>query len=201
MTIRRGEDWGRPVTAPDPILVVSSDAEISERQRDEVMTVNAGDTWLALGRPSGPEPGQECRELGLDALEVTIARPDGSSLRLLAASTVEAGKWFRRGAYVAVLNNGFCRGLNLTPRSHPNDGRLEVFLLESGTPVLQRIMMRRRARSGSHLPHPGVTISSSEGFSYVRSGQRQRLTLDGHDIGAWTSFSVHCVPDHWRLLL
>lgn len=201
MTIKRGEEWGRRVAAPRNLVVVSSDAEIAQLPSTGVIAVRGGDLWHALGKPTLVSPGDQCTEVDIDGLEVTVTRPDGSTSLLLAASSVEIGRWFGPGAYVAVLNSGFCGDLNLAPRSHPNDGRLDVFHLTAGTSLVQRLLIRRRASIGSHLPHPAITVSATEKFAMVRPTRHTRLVLDGINTGSWISVSIACLSDHWRLVL
>lgn len=201
MTIKRGEEWGRRITAPDEFAVLSSDAELAGHPRDVPAAVTAGDLWCALGRPRRVAPGDECTEVSIDAMEVTVTRGNGSVFTTRAASSVEVGGWFSREGYVAVLNTGFLRGLNLTPRSHPNDGRIEVFEIDRKASFMQRLLIRRRGGTGSHLPHPDVAISAVQSARLERASRGRTLRIDGHKMRSWRSVSIDSAPDHWRLLL
>lgn len=81
---------------------------------------------------------------------------------------------------VVVANGEYLRGLDVVPRGHPGDGRLEVhvYAVAAG----QRRRMRSRLATGTHLPHPG--ISTSQGTQTTIQWERPvRLEGDGVDQG------------------
>jgi len=45
------------------------------------------------------------------------------------------------------------------PRAHPGDGLLDVIEVSESMNLRQRIMARRRSRTGSHLPHPDISTT------------------------------------------
>lgn len=201
MTIRRGEPWGSSVRAPEEFTVFDSDSALARHSGDTSGAVRAGDLWCALGRPPVVKAGQACTEVQIDALEIRMVRADGSSHRMLAVSSVEVGRWFSRSGYVAVLNTGFLRGRNLTPRSHPNDGRFEVLRLSGKTAPLQRLLILRKSSIGAHLPHPGISVLSNSTVLLTHDQHRGGLRVDGVRVGPWKSVEVTALADHWRLML
>ena len=55
---------------------------------------------------------------------------------------------------LALANGEFVHGHDVVPRGHPGDGRVEVqvYAVRPG----QRILLRERLATGSHLPHPAI---------------------------------------------
>src|SRR3546814_18870326 len=43
---------------------------------------------------------------------------------------------------------------DVAPRGHPNDGRLDV--LDADLPLDERLQVRGRLKTGTHLPHPRI---------------------------------------------
>ena len=194
MTIKKGEDWGSEIRLPSEIHFCSSDAEIAVT--DQPFAVTAGDLFRCLGSPRPPLPETQGRSLPVDALVVTV---DGLAGHRLAVSTVEIGSWWSRHEYLCVSNTGFVGERNLAPRSHPNDGRFEIIRLTAS--LRQRLQIDRRSRTGTHLPHPGISVGSGTHFSHTRTEAGQQLRIDGHLVSGWNEVSVTIAPDHFTVLL
>ncbi|MGB1824394.1 MAG: hypothetical protein ACPHO9_07420, partial [Ilumatobacteraceae bacterium] len=45
------------------------------------------------------------------------------------------------------------------PRAHPGDGLLDVVEVSDAMPLRQRWMALRRSRTGTHLPHPHISMT------------------------------------------
>ena len=70
---------------------------------------------------------------------------------------------------VVIANGEFFDGLDIVPRGHPGDGRLEVqvYALRRG----ERRAMRSRLPRGIHVPHPRITTATGgDGRDPRRSG-------------------------------
>ena len=63
------------------------------------------------------------------------------------------------GRFAVAMNAEWLGDLDLGPRAHPGDGLLD--LTEGSLGLRDRLAARRRARTGSHLPHPGLRTSRS----------------------------------------
>jgi hypothetical protein len=111
---------------------------------------------------------------------------DGRALPTHAATTI----------VVAVAQH--VHGLDVSPRGHPGDGRLEVqaYALRRR----ERAAMRARLGRGEHLPHPRIHLAAGRDIS-VRSGRPMALELDGVPVGAVERLSVRVVAAAYRLLL
>jgi diacylglycerol kinase family enzyme len=65
--------------------------------------------------------------------------------------------WEGAASTVVIANGEYLRGLDLVPRGHPGDGRLEVQV--HAVRGRQRRALRARLRTGTHLPHPDVRVA------------------------------------------
>jgi hypothetical protein len=154
-----------------------------------------------LARALGLTPQRESprtTELRVDVLRVRIPRRDpvGRAVVNLAVLGHPPGAtfaWHRRhpcvveldgrqqfagpATGIVIANGQHLRGLDLVPRGHPGDGRMEihVYTLAPG----QRRGMRRRLPSGTHVPHPGIRTFSGHHVR-VRWSRPRALQLDGH---------------------
>ena len=85
--------------------------------------------------------------------DVGAALVDGR-LHWFVAHLVARRSWWR-GRLLVAANASFVGRWNAAPRSHPGDGRLDVF--DADPPLAVRLAARRRLPSGSHVPHPQIT--------------------------------------------
>jgi hypothetical protein len=196
VTIRKGEAWGRAGRLPADGVVVASDHEaaavVSRARRDRqacpALGLLGGDLCRTLGGPGGEGRlgSSEAMTFPVDLGEVLV---DGR-LHFFVAHLVARNRWWTR-AYVA-MNAQWLDGLNLGPRAHPNDGLLDVYDFDLGLADLVKV--RKRARTGSHLPHPGIkerrVPAAQIGFDQPRT-----VWLDGTPIGSARTLSVRVAPD------
>ena len=177
---------------PLDALRAGSDSELASAEATVVLT--GGNIHLALGRPPARSAGDECMILPVDALQVSVTLRSGDDLGVIAASEVTVGSWFSRHGMTVITNGGLLGPLNIAPRAHPNDGRLDVFVLLPGMRGRDRATARRRARTGTHLPHPGLRVTTCTEITLHRAG-RQRLIVDGVQVPGWARASVSVLPD------
>lgn len=143
---------------------------VEPRRGEPTEVVNA--IWFGFGRSAGFIAGSASRwSLGL---RLAALHPWRDPL------DIEMGDVVRE--YVAsgmlVANGQFLGDLDVAPRAHPGDGRLEVLVFEGrATDVWQ---MLPRLRTGTHLPHPRVRELRPAKLSITSSG---RLFGDGVDVG------------------
>jgi diacylglycerol kinase family enzyme len=98
--------------------------------------------------------------------------------------------WF--GQQVAVMNAAWLGDLNLGPKAHPNDDLLDVS--EGSLPLGQLLLARKRARTGSHLPHPRITMRRVPAVQ-LHFNRPMPVWLDGQRTGAFRDISVRVEPD------
>lgn len=159
MTIRRGGEWGESGPLPTDGVVVRSDDEaraVIERAR------RAGEEPPPLGLLGG----DLCRTLGGRGDERRLRSAEGVRVVVDLGSVLVDGRqhWFLahlvarnswwRGPVVAAMNAQWIGAWDVAPRSHPNDGLLDV--LTADLSLRDRGKARRRLRQGAHVPHPGI---------------------------------------------
>ena len=173
--IAPGRDWGVPGVVPHDLALCRNDAEAAVAASRAGLT--GGDLHRSLGSPPVPEAGGPCTVLGVDRMSCDIETERGV-VSVMAVSHVLVGRLVGIGRFTGCLNAGFVGEMNLTPRSHPGDGRFEVITIDAAMPLRQRLVAARRSRTGTHLPHPGISVSAQREWKTDRRG-REILTIDG----------------------
>jgi len=200
MTIRRGGDWGRLGTPPEDIPSAKSDREIGERLGDGLTTIRlcGGDMFATLGG-STSESLTPSLELPIDVMQISFKHSRDSELNTRLASShcvlraINArGGWFR-GSAVAVMNAQYLGKWDVAPRGHPNDGRVEVLEVDTRMSVRQRIIARSRMQTGTHLPHPDISVKSVSEF--VWSDSVLTMWIDGAKIGLVQFVEIQVMKD------
>jgi hypothetical protein len=181
VTIRRGEPWGEPTQSPPGLHIVNTDAELRQwviRHRaagEPVPPVGLAGGDLARSIGGGhPErfPGIVTRA-PVDLLRVT----SGDQVTWAAAHLVGFTAWWHGEAFLAM--NAQYRGRwDVAPRSHPNDGKVDVVQIDPAMPWRQRLAASKRARTGTHLPHPMLQARQVAAVE-LRLGRRLPLWADG----------------------
>ena len=95
-------------------------------------------------------------------VDVGAALVDGR-LHWFVAHLVARRSWWR-GRLLVAANASFIGRWNAAPRSHPGDGRLDVF--DADPPLTVRLAARRRLTSGTHVPHPRITQRRTAASQY-----------------------------------
>jgi hypothetical protein len=215
--IRRGEPWGgEPGGGPDAHVEGDDAALAAAVSRYAGALIRfvpdaTSDVARALGLSAGGLAG--ATEVPLDRLELD----DGSTAVNAAVLGAAPDRLLRRqrrrqvrvevddrvafdgaATTVVVATGQFLRGVDLVPRGHPGDGRLEVqvYALDPG----QRAPMRRRLAVGTHVPHPGITEAAGH-HVVVSTGRPWPLELDAHPVEPRTRLSLTVVPSAYRLLI
>ena len=197
MTIRKGEPWGAPGVLPEDGVIVRSDAE-------------ARDVLNAARRGTQPFPvlgllgGDLCRTLGGSHDEVRLRSSDAMTFTIDLGEALLDGRLHLFGAHLvahrtmwlgqqlAVMNAAWLGDLNLGPKAHPNDGLLDVS--EGALPFGQLLLARKRARTGSHVPHPRITMRRVPA-AQLHFDRPMPVWLDGQRTGAFRDISVRVEPD------
>lgn len=196
MTIKAGEEWGRPAGATEAVATVSGDAELAARLASDgtgPFRVTGGDLHRAVGEP-GPDP--VGRLLPVDALEIRL---DDGPPRLAVAHLVARRSWWR-GPVLAVCNTDFVGRWNAAPRAHPNDGRADVVEVDPAMPWRARWQAARRLPHGTHVPHPQITTRSVRTASF-QFDRPVRVWIDGSPAGTARSVQIQVRPDACELLI
>lgn len=214
--IERGAPWEREATAPSE-LVRGDDAGLAAAVAAGARVVRflpdrQTDLALALGlrHRSGSPLALTLDVLELEDVDQASGRPGPS----IAVNAVVLGplptrlRWWHRsvttvvrvddqeihhdGATAVVVANGeYVDGADLVPRGHPGDGRLEVQVY--AVRPRERAQLRRRTRSGSHLPHPAIVQRSGRVVEIHTSRSRAR-TVDGVSRGRRRGLRIRLRP-------
>jgi hypothetical protein len=200
MTIERGVAWGKTVQVPDNVILVRTDNALADCSPTDFVSLLGGDLFQSLGSPRPVQAGSERTVVNIDALECRVVQ-NGTRSTVLAASSVVIGTWWSRREFVCITNGGMLNGLDLTPRAHPNDGKWDVLRLQRSMDVRQRILARRRSKTGSHIPHPEISVTRVSEVSVERSNKRQKLVIDGVLEQHWSAIHCKVLPDYWQVLL
>jgi len=197
MTIERGEPWGEPRPLPRHGVVVRSDGEA----RDIVTAARrAGEPIPPLGLLGG----DLCRTLGGRGDEARLRSPEAVTFPVDLGSVLIDGRlhWFvahlvaKRswwwGRAVVAMNAQFIDRWDVAPKSHPNDGRLDV--LDGDLPLGQRLQARRRLLLGTHVPHPKIEERRVQAVQ-IELARPTPVALDGQPLGPARSLSIRIEPD------
>ncbi len=205
MVIERAAEWGHAGSRPNDIPVAEGDAELAafvselralDPSSPPALSVASGDLLHTLGRT--PEDAVVSRvEHWWYPLDLGWVQTDrGEEIPFVAH--VVAHQWGWRGEAAVVMNAGWYRGLYLGPRAHPNDGLLDVTV--GRLPLRQRIEARRRASTGTHLPHPMLRTERVPRWEH-RFDRPTRVYADGENIGVTRSLIVRIQTDaYWAVL-
>jgi diacylglycerol kinase family enzyme len=96
------------------------------------------------------------------------------------------------GRFAVAMNAEWMGELDLGPRAHPGDGLLDV--TEGQLGLRERLVARRRARTGTHLPHPDLRVTRS-GKVELSFPDGVPVFLDGVPVGEGRELLVHVEPD------
>lgn len=202
MTIRKGEPWGSVVAAPPHLPVFDNEREchgMIERSfgagpAERIgIGLRAGDLARTMGggTPRRFEGDVVCAPV--DVLRVTL---DGVVHHALAHVVLRRSRrlgWLR-GRVVLAMNAQYLGAHDVAPRSHPNDGRVDVIDIGSSMSVRSRLQARARSESGTHLPHPDIAVASVQRWQ-VKFERLQRCWVDGRFVGSACTVEIEVLPD------
>lgn len=164
MTIRKGEPWGEAAVCPPDLRVVSSDRDVRDwviwhrtrHQPIRELGVAGGDLARTCGGGTGPHP--TSAKVTVDAMRVTL---DDSDPTWGVAHIVARRQWLH-DELAMVMNAQFYGAYDVAPRSHPNDGKVDVLRVDAAMSWRDRLQARARARAGMHLTHRSLSMRSTQ---------------------------------------
>src|SRR4051794_204082 len=193
MSIRKGEEWGSPVSRPGELVVAATDAELAQLVAPDpagLYGVSGGSLHRSLGSPPARD---DVHLLPMDALRVRF--DDRESLAV--AHVVARNGWWR-GPLLAVVNCAYIGDWNVAPRAHPNDGHFDVVDVSSTMSPRQRFQALRRLAHGNHLPHPAIATRMSEHERWSFDEPRD-LYVDGVRKSRCSTLEITILPDHFAI--
>ncbi|MGE0881848.1 MAG: diacylglycerol kinase family protein [Acidimicrobiia bacterium] len=203
MTIAKGQPWGRTGPVPDSSVMVRSDqaaaAAIAAARRDgeavPVIGLLGGDLCKTVGG-TGDERRLARDDAVLLPCDLGLALLDGKH-HMFVAHLVVRDRWWR-GRIVAVMNAQWMGDWDVAPRSHPNDGRLDILDVAKEMPLLQRSKARRRLVTGTHVPHPDVGVRQAVAETFVFERPLD-VYVDGVRVGPARTVVVRVEPDAFTI--
>ena len=195
-----GVDYGEAGEIPPDALAAGSDAAageiVAEARRANRAIPPVVLTGGDLARTLGLAPARTASSPSLAAtgarfeVDVGAALVDGR-LHWFVAHLVARRSWWR-GRLLVAANASFIGRRNAAPRSHPGDGRLDVF--DADPPLMVRLAARRRLPSGTHVPHPQITQRRITAAQYDLDPDLD-VYLDGARLGRARTLSLRIEPD------
>lgn len=199
MVVRRGEDWGSDGIPSGSVPRAFDDGQIFDllRTGHREFCVVSGDLARTLGSSSSM-PTAAFRRVPLDLIQITLRLDDGSIREVIAASHCFIRRsWWRGGVFTGkvllICNAQYFRGLDVAPRGHPNDGKIEILEFSSQLGSRDRLKVFRRSRTGDHLPHPFIRFVQCA--SPTRVDTSGVVFVDGRKIGKAQVESCSPLPD------
>ena len=199
VTIRKGEQWGTIGPAPDDIRVVHSDAEV----RALVIAARAAGTELPPMALLGGDlmktvggTGDATRLQGdVPVLPIDVVRVEspGRDTTWCVAHLVARRSWWR-DEIVAAMNAQHIGSWDVTPRGHPNDGRIDLVRVAASMSIRDRLQARRRLPQGTHVPHPDIEVRQVSSTT-IELARATRIWIDGERWGSVTSITLTVEPD------
>lgn len=172
MTIRRGEPWGERVPSPELLRVAPTDRDarnwVLARRADgravEPLGLGGGDLARTFG---GGQPGRFPGEVTRAPVDLLRIEVEGSTTWAVAHVVARRSWWC--GEVFFAMNAQYLtpreQSYDVAPRSHPNDGRVDVLRVAAAMPLRARRQALQRARTGTHLPHPQLTTAQASSFT------------------------------------
>jgi YegS C-terminal NAD kinase beta sandwich-like domain len=216
--VKPGDPWGEPVSGRADLEVRGGDADLARvldthqgvlvRFRAEpgsdlarTVGISASGDLSGLAAPIDGllvEPGGHAVNgvvLGTAPGRLRATTPSATVTVRVNGRSVAAG----RATTVVIANGQFFDGLDVVPRGHPGDGRLEVqvYALRRG----ERRAMRARLPQGIHLPHPRITTTTGRQVEIHVERGRLPMTIDGRAHEPVADLTVTLLPAALRLLL
>jgi YegS C-terminal NAD kinase beta sandwich-like domain len=190
MVIQKGKDWGTPGVLPPDAPVAHSNAELRAHASEgaRVIGVTGGDLCRTLNGS-----GSMSMVFPIDLCRLTSQGVD----ELFVAHCLARNGWLH-GPITAVMNAQFIGTWDVAPRSHPNDGVVDVLEISMG--LSDRLKARKRLETGTHVPHPLITqrrVRSAE----FHLNRPTKIWLDGELITTLTDFSITVEPDALTVVL
>jgi hypothetical protein len=218
--IEKGKAWERPASGPADWHVTGDDAALAAAVRGhaharvEFSPSPESDLARAVGvQRTSADP----VELAIDAMRIDADHRDLFGVNIVVFGVApDRANWFTRDAgvlvtvdgrvvhdaratAVVVANGQFLRGLDLVPRGHPGDGRLEVQVYAPTR--RERAAVRARLPQGVHLPHPRITQVVGRRIDIRADRGVLAVEIDGQAQSPAARVTVEVAPEAFSILV
>ncbi len=193
-----GVDFGEEGEIPPNAVSADSDTDAARIVADArragrtipPVVLAGGDMARTLGvAPARAAPTRPAATGARFKVDVGAVLVDGR-LHWFVAHLVARRSWWR-GRLLVAANASFIGRWNAAPRSHPGDGRLDVF--DASPPLPVRLAARRRLPSGTHVPHPDITQRRIAAAQYDFDPALD-VYLDGQSLDRARTLSLRVEP-------
>jgi hypothetical protein len=196
VTIERAQDWGRRGPPPEGLVEVADDASASRLVREArahgaplpPIGLLGGDLRRTLG---GAPVERLTPEVAVFTVDLGVAELGGTDWPFVSHLVARRGWW--SGELLAVMNAELLGRWDVAPRSHPNDGRLDV-VHAVDLSLADRWKAWRRLPAGTHVPHPGIAVQRTSA-TLVALRRPLPVRLDGVVVGSFAEIVVRAEPD------
>jgi len=218
--VEKGQAWEQPASGPPDWHVSGDDAALAAAVRGhaharvEFVPSPESDLARAVGvHRTSPEP----LELTIDAMRVDADHREEFAVNMLVFGVApDRANWLTRDAgvlvsidgrvvhdaratAVVVANGQYLRGLDLVPRGHPGDGRLEIQIYAPTR--RERAGVRTRLPQGVHVPHPRITQLVGRRIDIRADRGVLPVEVDGHTDSPAAHVTVEVVPEAFSILI
>jgi len=203
MTIRKGDLWGEPCSAPIGLPEFATERDLGGNIRTNgtipEAVLKSGTLNQALGVSTATTDRGQIKVM-IDLIKVEYTGRDGCDHDDIAVGSVLIGRRSWLGDLCIVSNCGYLGTREVLSKAHPNDGLMDVLTVRSSMPFMQRLQAWRRISTSSHLPHPDISTKQTVDLSWPMVGDEElsngtRLVIDGEVLGLVKSVRMQVIPD------
>ena len=196
MTIEKGMPWGIAVPSPKDLRIVPTDRAarefvVTQRERGDTLRplgLGGGDMARTMGGGQGRFPGT------VTLATIDLLRVQSGDRVTWAVAHVVARRTWHRGEVLFAMNAEFLGEYDVAPRSHPNDGQVDIVHVAADMPWRARRAAAARARTATHLPHPQLTTRQVAEYS-VAFARPLVIWVDGMRWGSAAALTITVEPD------
>ena len=196
MTIEKGMPWGVAVPSPTDLRIVATDRDarefvVAQRERSTTLQplgLGGGDMARTMGGGHGRFPGTVTKA------QVDLLRVQTGNRVTWAVAHVVARRTWHRGEVLFAMNAEFYGGYDVAPRSHPNDGKVDIVHVAADMSWRARRAAAKRARTGTHLPHPQLSTRHVADHS-LQFTRPLVIWVDGVRWGTGSDLTITVEPD------
>jgi hypothetical protein len=142
-----------------------------------------------------PKPGNPKTVNPETANPENVTANGGTSLPFIGSLIARSFDW--RHTF-AAMNAQTYRDFRFGHRAHPNDGLVDIY--DANVSLGDVAKIAKRARLGSHLPHPGITERRVCAYDVQFRSSRQ-LWLDERRVGSVRTLAIRVIPDAFIVVL
>lgn len=196
VNVRPHQDWGEIGPLPSDVTIIDDDrsaGRLVERAWIDgaplpAVGLTGGDLRRALGGRRDREELRRDDNVLTAAIDVGSVVVDGVRHAFVAHLVARSRTW--SGPVFAVMNSEWLGDWIVAPRAHPGDGFFD--LVEARLPRRDRLEARRRLRTGTHVPHPAISVRKIA-TGEIDFGTRRTIYVDGNRVGTARSVRIECL--------